>query len=213
MKFTKHYIISFTAVIGLLSGAALIILTSDSDRAQSKRAETTQATDKKNGLPFDAQPTAETSFAATIKGKIEGQPIKATIEYDGDGRSRFISKHDEQSQQIIITPDASYSCSGDDCTHFPNSETASPLFNPADYVYTVDDINSLNTNAQYIGKESCPAGTCNVWKVQNENEELSNIYVDAADKLISQVTGSSPNGEFTIVYDYRKITITTPENT
>lgn len=205
---TKHFF-GVIVILGVVSGGALLFLADGNDRVQSDKEQTTGTAS--NELSFNAQPTAETAFVATVEGEVDDEPIEATIEYDGGGSTRFTSKHEGEKQEVIITPSAAYSCSGDECTRFEDAGAANPLFNPGDYIYTEEEVQSIEKSAIYVGEKECPDDICHVWELHNETTtEISNIYVSKNNKLISQISGTSKNSEYTVIYKYQDVTITVP---
>jgi hypothetical protein len=58
----------------------------------------------------------------------------------------------------------------------------------------------------------CPAGTCDVWSVVDENDHESTIYIDVQNNRVSQVESRDETSDIKLVYEYRDVTITPPEN-
>lgn len=163
-------------------------------------------------LSLIAENMAGASYIATITGKTPEGPIQSTLEFDGQGSYSFSTEQAEQAVSFIITPDTAYSCEGEQCFELPRGqEDDLSAFNIDDFTYQEDDLTEFANMATRIGEESCSAGTCTVWEVVDQTE-VTRLYLDTNENRISQATGSGDDGEFTIIYDYRDVTITPPKN-
>lgn len=163
-------------------------------------------------LSLVAQNMAGASYIATITGETPEGPLQSTLEFDGQGSYSFSAEQAGQAVSFIITPDAAYSCEGEQCFEFPRGQEDDLFaFNIDDFTYEEDDLTEFADTATRIGEEPCPAGTCDVWEIVDQ-AETTRLYIDTDENRISQATGSGDDGEFTIVYDYRDVTITPPEN-
>ena len=220
MKFTKIQLIVVTVVGILVAGAitAFIwqqVIDSD-DQDTNGQAATEQPTsglddEELAELARAAELMNEASYVATISGEAADNIIDATMEFDGQGNVRFTAQEDGRTLQFILTPEFLYSCDGDTCYEFPADGQESQLLNPGDFTYTETDAVQYQSLGRNIGQESCPAGTCNVWEIE-ENDETNRIYIDVDSNLISQISGSSPDGGYTITMEYRDVSISAPDN-
>lgn len=163
-------------------------------------------------LSLVGQNMAGASYMATITGNTPEGPLQSTLEFDGEGSYSFSSEQAGQSVQFIVTPEATYSCQGNQCFEFPRGQEDDLFaFNIDDFTYEEDDLTEFADIATRIGEGPCPAGTCDVWEIVDRSE-TTRLYIDTSANRISQATGSGDDGEFSIVYDYRDVTITPPEN-
>lgn len=152
------------------------------------------------------------SYVATITGDTPEGPLQSTLEFDGEGSYSFGAEQAGQSVRFVVTPDTAYSCEGDQCFEFPLGQADELFaFDLDDFTYEEDDLTEFADIATRIGEEPCPAGNCDVWEIVDETE-TTRLYIDASANRISQATGSGDDGEFTIVYEYRDVTITPLEN-
>lgn len=68
------------------------------------------------------------------------------------------------------------------------------------------DINQYRESAQYIGTETCPAGTCQVWRANGPGGEVS-YYIDSQNR-ISKIRMGEGGTETT--YEYKDVSIVIP---
>lgn len=163
-------------------------------------------------LSLVGQNMAGASYVASITGDTPEGPLQSTLEFDGEGSYSFSSEQADQSIRFIVTPEAAYSCESDQCFEFPQGQEDDLFaFNVDGFTYEEDDLTEFADVATRIGKEQCPAGTCDVREIVDE-AETTRLYIDTSANRISQATGSGYDGEFSIIYDYRDVTITPPED-
>ena len=213
MNVSRNQIISIIVAVVLLT-AGLLAFIFMQDEAQDMAGVTDpgeQNGELEEDLFFDAEAMTNASFTATISGETPDGPIDALMEQDGEGNTRFTTQQNGTEVEFVVTPDSSYTCENGECIRFDSDTSIDSLFNPDNFTYDDEDFEAVREDVVFIGEEDCPAGTCNVWEV-HDGEEESRIYVSTDTRQISQVTGEGADGSFSIVYDYRDVTITPPEN-
>ncbi len=205
----KQLLLIIGAVV-LLGGGGFAVwqLQNDTDETSEEQASEQQVDESE--LAFVAEAMTNTAYVATISGQSPEGPIDAVMEHDGNDRFRFSTQQDGISGEFIITPTATYTCQDGQCMEFAQGQQSLDI-DPRDFSYDEGDLEEFSTNAVRVGTEPCPTGTCNVWEITDE-DEVSRIYVDTDSSRIAQVTGSGADGEFTITYEYRDVTIDIPEN-
>lgn len=205
------------SVIGLLVLAGLVyVFTRDSEGNDTTTGNNTEQTEQtgesdvnKAFAPLDM---TETEFEATVEGTdTDGNSYEMLLQYDGEGRSRMSGEQNGTRFETIFTADAFYSCQGENCVKFPVTQTESAPFQPGEYVYQDEDYDTFRDNANYLGRQDCPAGTCDVWEV-TEDGYTTKLYIDD-NQRISQVKGDDGSGgEVTITYEFKDVTINIPAN-
>jgi hypothetical protein len=206
---TRPVLIGAIVVILLGGGAAAYVLTKDDDKSPQT---TSQNGSGSNASAFDAVSTEGLEFKATITTAAEGGTMEATLEHDDKNNTRYVSNIGGQQTEVIYTSDAYYTCQGaGNCTKFPLSQTSNTGVNPSDYTYDQSKIADYRNNANYKGKQDCPAGTCDVWSV-SAGGVTSTIYIDTDTKRISQVESTIAGATSKIVYEYTDVTINVPTN-
>ena len=198
------------------AGGATFFALNQSDDTTENGSQTNQTSERSdaennNSEPtFNPQITGNKAFVATIEGTSEGsQAITGTIESDGEGNLRFEGVTAGESAEYYILADGRYIvCQAGSCFS-TSSETSG--FSADDYNVTDDDVAEFKDTATYVGKEDCPAGTCDVWQVNDEGVETK-IYISTKDSLVSQVVGVDDVDTFKIVYEYKDVTINPPTN-
>lgn len=211
----RNLLISLIVGAILLLGIGVFVFTggddSDSANSDSTNSETSEtaseeSTDK---LVFSPVATANQSFEATLEGTASGATIKATILYDGQGNSKYTGETDGQTFESYITEDDYIVCNGGSCFKLPLGDEQSGL-SQDDFTYSDEDYDSFRDIAEFIGQESCPAGTCNVWQIV-EGGATTKVFI-AENGLVSKLTVDSPEGSFTYTYEYKDVTIDVPQN-
>ncbi len=196
---------------------AITSLSDDSETEPSSSSSSEVASTDANEPTFAPVNTFDESFVATISGTTEGQSFSAILESDGNGVTKFSSTDENGSSfEFYNTPDSTINCSEGQCVKLPSSGEAS---NTEEYTFNQSDFDKFKETAEYEGEEDCPAGKCDVWLVAdddvagNPSQSLeTKIYISKKDQRISQVVGMQ-NGEVTtIVYEFKDVTITLPEN-
>lgn len=204
---TRPVLIAVVAAVIIAGGAGAYTLTKDNkDKAPRPASQNTNSQSS-----FAAQPTEGLEFKATITTTSGNTSTQATIERDDKNNTRYVTGQVGQQMEIIYTSDAYYSCQGGNCTKFPISQSGNSGFDPSAYTYDQSKLSGYRNNSSYKGKQSCPAGTCDVWSV-SVGGATSTIYVDTDTKRISQVEGSQGGGTSKIVYEYTDVTINIPAN-
>ena len=201
-------------VVLALIGGGIAVATRGNDK--NKSADNSS---KASSQTSSSQPAANSNSFAPVS--TEGQPFVATIssdgttqgtiQSDGKGNTSYESTQNGTTTRIVYTSDAYYICTGSTCYKYVLGASSPVSFNPSDYQYTKDKLTGYKSGATYKGKQSCPAGTCDVWSVSNAGV-TSSLFIDSKSKLISQVE-SSLNGKTTkITYEFKAVTIDVPTN-
>jgi hypothetical protein len=197
------------AVIVVGGGAAYFLINnssnSDSDNDTTSSSMTSDAST--GGTPsFSPQTTTGTSFVAKLNGTTDGEAVTATVLYDGKGNSKYTSTSAGATAEVYITEDSYITCQDGMC--YEVNSRASRSIDSDDYTYSAEKNKEFQDIATYVGKDSCPAGTCNVWKVEQDGNTTM-VYV-GNDNRISKLTAESANSKFTYTYEYKPVTITVP---
>lgn len=203
-------VIAIIAALLIAAGGAAYFLTRDGESSSNANDTAQQATN--NTQAFEALDTTQLDVVATISGQSGGKDITGVMEYDKDSSSfRYKASAGEQNLTIIYTKDAYYTCQGDNtCFKFAINDQNSG-FNPGSYTYDQAKLDQFKNQATYQGSKPCPAGTCDVWKVNAEGYD-STFYVDHQTKRISQVEATREDGAAKITFDYKDVAIVPPAN-
>lgn len=207
-------IIAIIVAVVLLAGGAIAFwqLQDDSPELTQEIGDNGITQEEAAQLALVAENMAGASYVATISGTTPEGPIESVLEFDGEGSYSFTAEQAGQTFRFIGTPEATFSCEGDQCFELPTGQEQQQIgFNIDDFTYDEGSLTDFVDIARYVGQEACPAGTCDVWEII-EDQETNRLYIDTDTNRISQATGFGDDGEFSIVYDYRAVTITPPEN-
>lgn len=205
----KRLIVGVIVVFVLIGGGVFF-----ATRGDDKNKTSTNSSQNTTGQ----QASDSGSFAPV---STEGQPFSAiisvdnkesgTIQSDGKGKTSFSSTTDGQTTRVVYTSDTYYVCNGDTCYKYAIGASSPVSFNPSDYTYTKDQLSTYKNTAANKGRQSCPAGTCDVWSVTADGS-TSSIFIDTKTNRISQVEGSTGGQTTKIVYSYQAVTIDVPAN-
>jgi len=204
-------------VIGAGTFAYFAAQDTPDNNEESSNSQNQSASNGQEALAtFDPVLAEGVSYVATISGTSEGQPVQGTIESDGQGNSKFSFSQGEESGDLYLTSEATYSCSKNEgCVKFDrtngNTNGFDEALNPSRFDYSEEDFKSFKDQATYEGRQSCPAGTCDTWTVVDEQGYESKIYLDDSNR-VSQVEGKDETSNITLTYEYRDVTITPPAN-
>ena len=201
------------AVVVLAGGAfAFWQLQDDEPELEQEVAENGISQEEAAQLALVAENMAGASYVATINADTPEGSFESVLEFDGEGNYSFNAEQDGQTVQFILIGDTAYTCEGEQCFEFPSRQDDDMFnFNIDDFTYEEDELTDFAETATYLGEESCPAGTCDVWEIVDETE-TSRLYIDTDSNQISQATGTGDDGEFTMVFEYQDISIEAPEN-
>lgn len=205
---SKRLIIGVIVAFVLIGGGVFFATREDNNKTSnnsSANISTEQASDSAGFAPVSTEGLA---FSADIT--LDGQ-TQATIQSDGKGNISYSSTQNGQDSRVVYTPDTYYVCTGDSCFKYAIGTSSPVSFNPSDYQYTKDQLSGYQSNAVNKGRQSCPAGTCDVWSVTNAGV-TSNIFIDTNTKRINQVESSTDGKTTRIVYDYKTVVIDVPTN-
>lgn len=213
MKLTPKLITGILVSLLVIGAGALAFNYFNANDAEQSASDTSnQAETTDEGASFNPQGMEGVSFVATINGTTEDGEINATMEHDGQGSTRLEMTQAGRDFELTLTPDAVYSCESETCIRFDTDQASGAAFlDPSEYTYDDEEFDDFRDDANYLGQESCPAGTCDVWEIEDD-ETIARMYLDTSTSRISQVTSDGPDSEITVVYDYRDVTITPPEN-
>lgn len=159
---------------------------------------------------FNPKATQNESFVATIEGKSKDSTvITGSIESDGKGNIHFKGLQTGESAEYYLAADQAFIfCQGEKCYRYAENESG---LNVGDYEVTDEDIAKYKETAKYIGEESCPEGTCDVWQY-DDNGADTKIYINKQSKQVSQVIGVKDGETFKVVYEFKDVTVTIPTN-
>lgn len=204
---TRPVLIGAAAVALLAGGGAAYMLTKD-DAAKTSQISSQNSNQQAD---FSPQSTEGLEFKATITTTKDGASTQSIIERDDKNNTRYVANVGGQQMEIIYTADAYYSCQGGSCVKFPSAQSSNSGFDPNAYTYDRSELEGYRSGSTYKGRQSCPAGTCDVWSVI-AGGTTSTIFIDTKTKRISQVEGSQGGSTSKIVYEYTDVTINVPAN-
>lgn len=222
MNISKQQLIAIVVAIFVIVGGVFAYMTwvdSGEDTAQQDSvSEGANTSNQENGDPsFEPLSIDSESFIATVRGQGDDGPIDGSIESDGEGNFRLNFIVEGESSSLIITTDATYSCTAGECFEFPRAEDGDATsfgaaIDPEQFTFNEDDYAEFRTTAVYRGTEDCSAGTCDVWFFTDEGVD-SQAYIDSDSNRIVRVESSQENNQYIVEYDYQtEVTITPPEN-
>jgi len=192
-------------VLVVLAGAALFFAQGgDSDYSQQSNSETSGETQT-----FEAMPTKDQSFEAEITGTADGVEYTGAILSDGQGNIKYTAVSNGQASETYLTSEGTIVCSAGSCFMASSSESSVPV-DQDQYQYDEEDYSNFKDNADYIGREDCLAGTCDVWEI-TQTEGTTRVFI-GDDKRVSKVTTEVESGLFEITYDYKEVSINIPQN-
>ncbi len=194
------------ALIIVVAGAAVFLMARNNDDTPTQTTSQGESTNS-----FNAVSTSGVSFVATITTTTtDGKTVTGVMESDSkNGAVKYTASTAGATTTMIYTKDAFYMCqTADNCI---KSSAANASFNPSAYEYSDDELAQFKSSSTKVGTESCPSGTCDVWNVSSEGYQ-SKIYLDQKTKRVSQVVGGTDQATSTIVYDYKDVTVTIPQN-
>lgn len=210
----KKVLIAAVALVVVGGGAAFAMTRPDKKANDSQAAQQTSAeADSIDNMAFDPLATGDSSFVAIIDTTTDGQTTSGRMEYDKDNDAlRFTSTSGEETSVLVYTQDAYYFCQTEDtCYKAALSQSSNSSFDRRLYEYSAEEIAAFRNTAAYQGKQACPSGSCDTWKVSQDGYETT-LYIDAGSKRITQVDGASASGTTKIVYEYKDVTVTPPAN-
>lgn len=205
-------------VLALILGALLVVggaslyIWSSGDDDSDESTETSQNETNEEGSPtFSPLATNAESFEAKMVGTTaDGQNYTATIEFDGQDNSHYYGDFGtDQTFEVFSLNGRTIFCSENACFENPSEATSSPVTSDQ-YEYSDEDLTAYRDGANYVGEQSCPAGTCDVWEVTREGY-TGKFFVDSNGR-ISKAEWTGAEGNFSLEYAYKTIVITEPEN-
>lgn len=211
---SKKLIISL--VIGLLvigGGVAVYIAFSDNGAGSSSNESSNgTALESNGGRQFSPVPTTGLAFVATMNGTTsKGQSYSATIESDGKGSAHYKGETGSSPVEFYSTKDAYIFCSSGSCFKYGSGGTSTANQTPGQYSYSEKDFETFKQIANYTGRESCPAGMCDAWEISQQNGYKTKVLISDGNR-VSQLHTEGPDGNFTITYEYKDVTIKLPSN-
>ena len=201
-------------IAGLLLVGGVVYVINESDSTNNSGLTTNESSEQQSNsdsgeAEFNPVANSNEAFKATITGTSNGEEFSAVLEYDGEGNGRFSASSQDGETVFYYTQDGFISCQMDTCYRLP-TDGPTP-FSIGEYTYTEEDFDDFKDNATYLGKQDCPAGTCDVWQITEEGVETK-IFLNSSDRRISQVIGALDGETTTIVYEFGDVNITIPEN-
>ncbi|MCA9323832.1 hypothetical protein KC992_01890 [Candidatus Saccharibacteria bacterium] len=215
---SRNVLIAIIAVLVIAGGGAAFVLTRSNDEdstSGTNNASNSQSNDQSSnasnneGRTFNPKATASQAFVATISGTSEGsETLSGTIESDGQGNSHFIGTQAGQTAEYYTLSDGTYIFCQNGACYKASAENSADEAD--DYSFKEEDILKFRDTASYVGTDDCPAGTCDVWQV-NDNGTDTRIYIDTKTQYVSQVVGTQDGDTFKVVYEFKdNVTVTPP---
>lgn len=210
----NNKIIGGVVALLLLAGVGAGIYLMQNDDEKQNNTETSQTGQEQESNNGEAPTLAnfansDKPFVATIKGETDGNSFNTVIEYDGQGNGYFTTEYEGETTEFYFTGDSYITCRDGQC--FKTPKTSESSVNVDDYSYSQEDFDKFKNDATYEGRQSCPAGTCDVWLVST-TDQTTRIFINPETNLISQVVGDIDGNSVTVTYEFKDVTITLPEN-
>ncbi len=199
-------------VVLLLGGGAAYLLTKDDKNDQTPTNTESQPTTDTSSEPtasFSPLSTEGKDFVATVTTTTKTGTSTAKFEQDGT-KTRYTISTSNTNSQFIYTKDTYYVCGSGQCYKYTAKQSNSSGVDVKNYQYSGSELSSFKNSAAYKGKQSCPAGTCDVWSV-TAGGITSTLYLDDQQR-ISQVESSQAGTTTKITYEYKDVTISLPTN-
>lgn len=213
---SRNLIIAIIAGILVLGGGVLFYAMQSDTQSNLTESTTPQNQEEQstNTAEFDPANTLENDFEATIATEADNVSFNASVEYDKDTKSwRYVAENSDQQMELIVTSDAYYSKVNGNWIKLPTSGEANTGFDADAYEVTAEELADFQSRSSYEGEASCPAGTCDLWVVENyEGNTKLSFYVDKETNTINQLITESDRGTNTITYTYKDVSVEVPEN-
>jgi len=204
-KLNKNLIIGAIVALLIVGGAGIFLLTNNGSNDPSSSSSDSSSP------AFTPLATAGSSFEANyIFTSADGAVVTGLMQVDKNGDSKYSSETDGKAYVLYNIDGYTISCNDGTCYKLPSGQS-SEAPDSKDYEYTDDNYKDFQNNATYKGKADCPAGTCSVWEIANEDSTSTTMYIDG-DNRISKVVGDSEDGKYEMTYTYKEVTISAPEN-
>lgn len=200
-------VIGGVVVVG--GATALIINGGSEDDTNTGSSNSTSQT----AAQFSPAKTTNLSFVATTTSTVDGKTTNSVMESDAKtGAIRYKAGAADSGFTFIYTKDAYYMCpESGACFKYALGQGQGAAFDPKTYQYDDAKIADYKTNTKSLGRESCPAGTCEVWQVSGSGYGAK-IYIDNDTKRVSQVISDASGVSSKIVYEYRDVSVEIPTN-
>ncbi|MDZ7786253.1 MAG: hypothetical protein U5L95_03990 [Candidatus Saccharibacteria bacterium] len=198
------------AVLGIGGSVAYFVTRNNGEESgsQTTAQEDEQSAESGDAPTFDPAATSGQDFVATMNGTTtEGEEFNGEIEYDSNGSTHFTGTTAGEQVEFYTTANRYVLCTAGNCFEYGDQ---SSLPSTPDYNYNEEDFSDFRDTANYQGRQSCPAGTCNVWEITEDGTTTTVFITD--DQTVSQAKTSGTGGEFTITYEYRDVNISLPQN-
>ena len=215
----KNLIIGLVAGVVVVGAGAAYIVTSGGEDETNNNSQTTESTNNSqqestDGQTFNPANTIEQDFVATFTTQSDGGEISATVNYDKDSSSwQYVTTTGDQDAEFIITADAYYSKLDGQWVKLPSSGDAATGFDTKQLELSDSEVTAFQERASYKGEASCPAGTCDLWEVENyEGAEKISFYLNKDTNTMSQLVTVANGATSTITYEYKDVTVEVPEN-
>lgn len=190
----------------IVAGVVMYLVFTGGDKQKSLEPAST------NGTPaFNAKTTAGQSFVANMLVQTDQGEARSTIRSDGKGTAHYQSTLEGQTINMYLTAQDLISCQDDQCVRMPATEEQQAVNQDA-YKYDQAEIQKFKESSTYIGRESCPAGTCNVWSVEDGDREFTTKVYLSSEGQVSKLTSEGPAGKTSITYRYQPVSIDVPTN-
>lgn len=207
----KRNILIGIIVALLVSGGAVgayFIFKSDSNEL-SESSESSEASNEESSAIFNPLPTVGVAFVATVNGTTsDGDIYTAVIRHDAKGNTHYEGSYGDSEIDMYQINGKNIICSNGTCIVTPTVEST-PITSDQ-YEYNEEDYNELKNIAEYAGRENCKSGTCDVWQI-NEANSTGKLFIDSGGR-VDRAEWTSPDGSFSIDYEYQDVQIKEPDN-
>lgn len=201
-------ILLIIAVVIAVAGVGFYVYQRSRDNAPSANVDEIVLED---GSVLEVASVEGEPFVVTFTSNVDGEVYTLTAMYDGEGNSESTIMADGREVRTITTPDAVYTCTEGQC--YKMSINSQDIIGEefgidvSDVEYNNETFDAYRETASYIGRQPCPAGTCDVWEfVYDQLGEQTTLYIDVATRRISEIR----TADTSIVYEYKPVTINIP---
>lgn len=205
----RNTIISAFVVVVLALGLIVYFVGSDQDTTEVSTETSEEEPDIGTLVP-----TSGTAFRADVATTVGGTTTQGQILYNGSNAWSYQAESEDGSIEFRVIEDDFYTYNPETDTWlvYSGSGTEGSGFDPDFYDVDSEELNDFKRQANYLGKQSCPAGTCDVWYARSYDGLGDYTIAFDSQGRINQVSGSTAEGSTVIVYSYEDVTVDVPEN-
>lgn len=181
-----------------------------SDESAQSQSATEQSAAQNQSSVFDALPTGDTSFVATMSGQAERE-FAAELRYDGKGNSAYTVDYGGGDGEMTMYRFGSehISCYANGCFRLPDTDGDGNA-SEVKYDWNTDEVADFARSARYDGRADCGGDTCDKWNVSTD-EFSGSFYLNDA-RQIKRVEGAQSGVSWRMDYRYEPVTIERPQN-